>query len=464
MKFKVKNIHFVGIGGVGMSGIAQVLFNLKYTISGSDKINSTVTKNLANLGCKIYIGHSKNNITNSQILVVSSAINKNNPEIIEAKKQNIPIINRAEMLAEIMRFSYGIAIAGTHGKTTTTSIIAHILVQAGLDPSYIIGGILNSSGNNAKLGNSRYLVAEADESDKSFLHLRPMLSVITNIDADHMENYQYNYKNLEQAFLDFIANLPIDGICIICIDDKGIRKIKKRINRVFISYGFSEDADIMATNFLQNGNQISYKVHIKNQNKTIDISSSIIGKHNVQNILGAIAVAVVLNIDIDIIKQSLSNFSGVNRRLQCHGMRKFSNKNILYFDDYGHHPSEINAVITSLKLSYNKRIVVIFQPHRYSRIHNLFDDFITVLTKIDVLILLDIYSASEKAIKNINKQSIANAIYKKNGNNTILASMNSALDKLVNIVNDDDIVLTLGAGDIYKLSDKILATSKACNI
>ncbi len=460
MKFKVKNIHFVGIGGVGMSGIAEVLCNLNYTISGSDKINSNTTKRLTNIGCKIYIGHNKNNIINSQILVVSSAIDNNNVEIIAAKAQNIPIINRAEMLAEIMQFGYGIAIAGTHGKTTTTSIIAHILTQAGLDPSYIIGGILNNSGNSAKLGNSKYLVAEADESDKSFLHLRSILSVITNIDIDHMENYKDNYQNLEQAFLDFIANLPINGICIICIDDNGIRKIKSRINRVFISYGFSKDADIMASDFIQNDNQISYKAHIKKQNITIDISTSIIGKHNVQNTLGAIAVAVLLNIDSKIIKQSLTNFKGVSRRLQYHGKIKFNNKYILYFDDYGHHPSEINAVIKALRDSYNNRIVVIFQPHRYSRINNLFTEFIKSLAKIDVLILLDIYSASEIAIKNITKQSIADAIYKYSGNKTILANMDTALNKLNNIVANNDIVLTLGAGDIYKLSDKILIASK----
>ncbi len=453
------NLHFIGIGGVGMSGIAEVLHNLGYNISGSDKQSNTITKHLESIGCVIYQDHHPDNIKKAQAVVISSAIDESNIEYLSAKKSNIPIVARAEMLAELMRFRYGIAVAGTHGKTTTTSLIAHILAQAKLDPTYIIGGILNSSGNNAQLGESDYLVAEADESDSSFLHLQPMLSIITNIDQDHMETYGHNIQNLDNSFLSFISNLPFYGYCVVCLDDVGVRRIKPQINRPLMTYGFDKSADIIASQFVQTGTNMSFKVSIKKPKLSFKVDACLIGKHNALNILAAIASAMIIDIHPSIITQALANFAGVNRRLQQHKPLIINTKKLTYFDDYGHHPSEIEAVISGLRGCYSQRLVVIFQPHRYSRTKDLFDAFVQVLSKVDVLILLDIYPANEQPIDNISSSTLAHAIRHLNKVQPIVVNQPDAvLDILPNIIQEQDIILTLGAGSIDKLSKLLIKT------
>ncbi len=453
------HIHFIGIAGVGMSGIAQVLLNLGYQVSGSDLISNKATQHLSASGAKIDTLHPINYIKNAQIVVVSTAITKQNPELVYAQKHSIPVISRAEMLAELMRFRYGIAIAGTHGKTTTTSLITHILAQAGLDPTYIIGGILSSSGKNAKLGLSKYLVAEADESDVSFLHLQPKLAIITNIDNDHMATYDYDLAKLDQAFLQFIANLPFDGLCIVCIDDVGIKRIYPHINRPLLSYGFSANADVVASEFIQKDTSMQFAVHIKKSNRKFIVSANLIGKHNVCNILAAISSALMFDIPIKIITDALVNFGGVARRLERYQLR-IKNLDITYFDDYGHHPNEIKAVIDGLRLSHpHKRLITIFQPHRYSRTRDLFDAFVQVLSTIDVLILLDIYPACEKPITAITSATLAKAINNSSCASVILLNQHSAIiDLLQQLVKKNNLLLTLGAGSIDKLSKQIIKT------
>ena len=458
IRFRVKNIHFIGIGGVGMSGIAEVLHNLNYRISGSDIKQNDATKRLADMGCNIYLGHSKDNLKNAEAIVTSSAINAHNPEIIAAKKRNIPIVSRAEMLAEIMRFRFGIAVAGTHGKTTTTSLIAHILATADLDPTYIIGGILNSSGSNAKLGSGEYLVAEADESDLSFLHLQPMLCVITNIDADHMQTYAHNRQKLERAFLNFTSNLPFYGVCVICLDDPGIKNIKAHINRPLISYGLNPNSDICAEIRAQNKKGTHCLVSAKSKNISFDVTINLIGLHNIKNALAAITVALELDIEVKTIQTALKKFSGVKRRLQHYGILNIANYKVHYFDDYAHHPSEIKAVMEGLGTHYNNmRIVVIFEPHRYSRVRDLFDDFVCELKQADTLILLEIYAAGEEPLNHINSNALAGAIRSyHNQQPIVLKEADKILEILPNIIKSDTILLTLGAGDIEKLPQKII--------
>ena len=356
---KIKKIHFIGIGGSGMSGIAEVLINLGYEISGSDIETSAATEKLEKLGCNISYSQKAENVLGKEAVVVSSAINKNNPELREARHQKLLIVPRAEMLGELMRFRFGIAVSGTHGKTTTTSLIVQIMSEAKLDPTYIIGGIINATGMNAKLGNSDYLIAEADESDASFLHLQPMLSVITNIDEDHMATYSHNYAKLTDAFISFTSNLPFYGICVACIDDKGVKDILKKIHRPVISYGFSDDADVKASNIDQNKMKMAFDVSCDKYQKHFSVSLNLIGRHNILNALAAISVALELDIKIKDIQKALSHFSGVSRRLDYHQKLKINNKNIPLFDDYGHHPNEISEVFTSLRNTYpDKRLVV----------------------------------------------------------------------------------------------------------
>lgn len=464
---RIKNIHFIGIGGSGMSGIAEVLYNLGYQISGSDLNQSFITERLQNLGCEIFNTHHQNNVKNANAVVVSSAIDKKNVEIIKAKKMNIPIVPRAEMLAEIMRFRFGIAVAGTHGKTTTTSLITHILSVAELDPTYIIGGILNSSKINAKLGESDYLVAEADESDASFLLLQPMLSVITNIDYDHMKTYGNDYRKLTDAFVSFTSNLPFYGVCILCGDDAGVKSILHHIHRPLLTYGFTNGVDIQAINVSQIDRKMVFEVSCAFQNivkknkeygKPFKIEFNGIGRHNILNTLAAIGVACELGIEINIIQKALKNFTGVARRLDYYATLNIANKEITLFDDYGHHPNEIKAVFESLRQTYkDKRLVVIFQPHRFSRTHDLFDDFSNVLSKADTLILLDIYPANERPIANINSSALARSIRQRSVLNPIVVkNTNEALKVLPNIVQNKDVVLTLGAGNIHSLVDLIV--------
>ncbi len=456
-KNRISNIHFIGIGGSGMSGIAEVLHNLGYQISGSDINKNSATERLSNMGCQISHQHHEDNLANVQAVVVSSAISSINPELIKAQELNIPIVPRAEMLAEIMRFRFGIAVAGTHGKTTTTSIITHILNQAELDPTYIIGGILNSNGVNAKLGESDYLIAEADESDASFLHLQPILSVITNIDEDHMATYDNDYQQLKNAFISFTSNLPFYGACVLCTDDQGVEEIVNDIHRPIISYGFNSTADVRAINVTQVGVQMHFDVVYARDNEKytqpFPIKLNLIGRHNILNTLAAIGICCELDIDVNIIQTALNNFSGVARRLDYHQKLNINNHLTDLFDDYGHHPVEINAIFKSLKNTYpDKRLVVIFQPHRYSRTKDLFDDFARTLSDADSLILLDIYPANEQPIAQISSSILAEAIRKRSSLNPIvIKNTQEVLSVLPNIINKNDVLLTLGAGDIHTL-------------
>ena len=450
---RIQHIHFIGIGGSGMSGIAEVLHNLGYQVSGSDINSNAVTKRLQKLGCKINQDHHADHVVDAQTVVVSSAIDQTNPELIKAHELNIPTVPRAEMLADIMRFRFGIAVAGTHGKTTVTSLITHILNIAKLDPTYIIGGILNSSGINAKLGESDYLIAEADESDASFLHLQPMLSVITNIDQDHMATYDNDYQKLTDAFVSFTSNLPFYGACVLCADDTGVQDIINDIHRPLVTYGFSQGADVQATNITQQERQMHFEVVCKKYDCSFLVELNLIGKHNILNTLAAIGIACELDIKIETIQAALKDFSGVARRLDYHGFLKINNQQVVLFDDYGHHPNEIKAVFESLQNTYkDKRLVVVFQPHRYTRTRDLFDDFSQALSQADVLVLLDIYPASEQPIAHINSSVLASSIRQRSALDPIVVKNTlEVLDILPNVIKEDDVVLTLGAGDIHTL-------------
>jgi len=455
---KIKRIHFIGIGGSGMSGIAEVLNNLGYQISGSDLQPNKVTKRLEKLGCEVMYGQTADNIAGKQAVVVSSAISRDNPEFKAARDSNLLVVPRAEMLAELMRFRFGIAVAGTHGKTTTTSLIVHILTEAKLDPTYIIGGILNATGMNAKLGKSDYLVAEADESDASFLYLQPMLSVITNIDEDHMETYEHNYDNLSNAFVSFTSNLPFYGVCVACVDDLGVQDILKKIHRPILSYGFSDDADIQASNVVQNQMKMTFDVVCKKHQQEFIVALNLIGKHNILNALAAIAVAIELEIDHKVIQAALDNFSGVARRLDYHQKINVKGCHLPLFDDYGHHPNEVSAVLSTLRNTFvTNRLVVIFQPHRFSRTKDLFNEFVSCLSRVDVLILLDIYPANETPIHQVNSSSLADSIRQRSSIDPIvLSNSEEILDVLPNVVLADDVLLTLGAGDVHKIPHQLI--------
>ena len=454
---KIKKIHFIGIGGSGMSGIAEVLVNLGYEISGSDIQSNTATEKLEKLGCSISYKQVAANVLGKQAVVVSSAIDKNNLELQAARHQNLLIVPRAEMLGELMRFRFGIAISGTHGKTTTTSLIVHILTEAKLDPTYVIGGIINATGMNAKLGKSDYLIAEADESDASFLYLQPMLSVITNIDEDHMGTYKHNYKNLTDAFISFTSNLPFYGICVACIDDQGVQDILNKVHRPIMSYGFSDDADVRASNVEQKKMKMLFDVSCSKYQKNFPVTLNLIGKHNILNALAAISVAIELEIKPKIIQQALSNFSGVSRRLEYHQALTINQKPIPLFDDYGHHPNEIEAVLSTLRNTFpTNRLVVIFQPHRYSRTRDLFNEFVSCLSTVDVLILLNIYSANEAPINTISSSTLADSIRRRSSIDPIVAKNSSEIvDILPNVVTENDVILTLGAGDVHKIPQQL---------
>ena len=446
--FNVKRIHFIGIGGSGMSGIASILCDLGYEVSGSDINSSPTTESLIQKKIKIYIGHNKDNILSKDVVVVSSAIDKKNVELSYAKELNIPIIKRAEMLAELMRFSFGIAIAGTHGKTTTTSILSHILNEAGYDPTYIIGGkIIDSS--NAKLGKSEYLIAEADESDASFLHLQPLMSVITNIDKDHLENHKNSFDVLKKNFKEFVNNLPFYGLCILNISDVNTNSIINKISRPIKTFGFDENADYRVIS--KNLDNIPVIFDYKENDKVYEMQINLPGEHNILNCLAALAVSRELSVPIKDIQKSLKSFPGIKRRYEIIGEFRIKNKKFTWIDDYGHHPTEIKEVLRSVKQVWkDKNITMIFQPHRYSRTEEHFNYFIDVLKGVDNLVLMDIYSANEKQIENISSSVMADQI-KKYNNNVSLINDHQEIEKFIqkNIVNDG-ILLTMGAGDISK--------------
>lgn len=460
---RIRCIHFVGIGGVGMGGIAEVMLNLGYDICGSDMQENAVTHRLSELGADISYGHAAENLRDCDVVVVSTAVKADNPEVMAAHEQRIPVIPRAEMLAELMRFRYGIAVAGTHGKTTTTSLVASVLAEGQFDPTFVIGGRLNSAGTNARLGESRYLVAEADESDASFMHLQPMMAIVTNIDADHMETYGGDFENLRRTFIEFLHHLPFYGLAILCIDDEEVRNIIPAITRPMITYGFSEDADIRVTNLRQVKNQTYFTVSKPDEENWLDITLNMPGKHNVLNALAAISVAHEIGVDNEAIKNALANFQGIGRRFQINDEYTLSTGKVLHIDDYGHHPSEIAATLQAIRSGWpDRRLVVVFQPHRYTRTRDLFEDFSGVLSGVDVLVLLEVYAAGETPIAAADSRSLARAIRARGQVEPVFVeNIEDLAMTLKGVLHDGDILLTLGAGNIgaaaLKLKDELTA-------
>jgi UDP-N-acetylmuramate--alanine ligase len=453
----IKRIHFVGVGGTGMSGIAEVLSNLGYVVSGSDIKESSVTERLATLGVNITIGHNRDNVTSVDVVVASTAIDRSNEEIDQAYLNRIPVIPRAEMLAELMRFRFGIAVAGTHGKTTTTSLTASMLAEGGLDPTFVIGGRLNSSGSNAKLGLGNYLVAEADESDASFLYLQPMIAVVTNIDQDHMETYQNNYQRLKDTFIEFLHHLPFYGLAVMCLDDEGIREILPKISKPVITYGVHEDADIRAVDISQNGMLTTYSVLRKDNYPLLRVTLNMPGWHNMLNSLAAIAVATKLAVSDDAIISSLAVFKGVGRRFQVNGDLAIDGGKLTLVDDYGHHPKEISATLEALHQAWpERRSVIIFQPHRYTRTRDLFEDFVQILSTVNVLILMDVYPAGETVITGADGRALSRAIRMRAQVDPIFVDGWQELPTiLAGIVKPEDVILTMGAGNVGQFATQL---------
>jgi UDP-N-acetylmuramate--alanine ligase len=458
---RIHCVHFVGIGGSGMSGIAEVMLSLGYAVQGSDLKPNKQTKRLEDQGATVFISHASDNIQDADAVVFSSAVDEANPEVAAAREQLMPVVSRAEMLAELMRFRYSIAVAGTHGKTTTTSLIASVLAEGGLDPTFVIGGRLKSANANARLGQGDYLVAEADESDASFVHLKPMLAVVTNIDADHMSTYDGDIEKLKSGFIKFLRNLPFYGLAVVCIDDPGVNDIIADIGRSVTSYGTNEDADFRAINIIFDAATTEFDVVRKSSEDILHIKLQLPGMHNVRNALAAIAVANELQISNAAVAKSLEEFEGIDRRFQCMGNIKTAAGTIMLVDDYGHHPTEIAATLSAARSGWpDKRVVLVFQPHRYSRTHDLMDDFATVLSDADVLVLLNVYAAGEEPITGADGQAMARAVRARGSVEPVfIESLDALQPALLDLLEDDDLLLTMGAGDIgayaARLSDLI---------
>jgi len=454
---RINRVHFVGIGGAGMSGIAEVLVNQGFTVSGSDLSESRATRHLEKLGATVYLGHSSLQVEGADVLVVSTAVADDNPELVAARDLRIPVVPRAEMLAELMRFRRGIAVAGTHGKTTTTSLTASLLAEAGLDPTFVIGGLLNAWGSNARLGAGEYLVAEADESDGSFLLLQPVIALITNIDRDHLETYENSFENLRKAFLEFLHHLPFYGAAVLCIDDEQVADMVPSVTRAVVTYGLSEQADVRASDLIQEGRMMYFRAHLPNQDDAIEVSLNLPGVHNVQNALGAIAIAWELGLDLPTIVDSLRSFEGIGRRFAEVGQFAVPNGEVMVVEDYGHHPSELDATISAARAGWpDKRIVTVFQPHRFTRTRDLFDEFSQVLASSDVVVLTDIYAAGEEAIDGIDSGALCQSIRARGRVNPILVSdVNDILTELPAMLEDGDLVLFLGAGNIGHMAQKV---------
>ncbi len=455
---RIRRIHFIGIGGAGMGGIAEVLLNQGYAISGSDIADNAVGQRLKSLGAKVLIGHRAEHIQNVDVVVVSTAIKADNPELVAARDARIPVVPRAEMLAELMRFRHGIAVAGTHGKTTTTSLTASILAEGGLDPTFVIGGLLNSAGTNARLGSSRILVAEADESDASFLHLQPMISIVTNIDADHMDTYDGDFEKLKNTFVDFLHNLPFYGAAIMCTDDANVRAILPRVTRPVITYGFDEDADIRAIDVTQSGGLAKFRVVRKNKTE-LNVTLNLPGRHNVLNALAAIAVAGEEGVSDQAIQTALLNFKGVGRRFQSHGEHDTDNGRVWLVDDYGHHPREVSAVIKAVRANWpEKRLVMVYQPHRYTRTRDCYEDFANVLSEADALLLMEVYSAGEAPIAGADSRSLCRSIRARGRVDPFYVESKNELPGLLkNVLKDGDLLLLQGAGDIGGIAKQLAA-------
>ncbi len=447
---RVKRLHFIGIGGSGMGGIAEVLLNIGYNISGSDIKENSVTTRLTNNGAQVMIGHNERNIIGVDAVVVSSAISEDNPELIAARENRIPIVPRAEMLAELMRFRVGIAVAGTHGKTTTTSLVASILGSAGLDPTYVIGGRLNSSARHAKLGVGQYLVAEADESDASFLYLQPMMAIVTNIDADHLSTYEGDFSRLKDTFIEFLHHIPFYGLAVMCIDNDVVKEIINDISRPVKTYGFDDSADVQAYDIEQHGTKVHFKVRSDGVKQDLNITLNMPGNHNVQNALAAICIAQELGINEEAIQKALHDFEGIGRRFQINGEIKTATESITLVDVYGHHPREVEATLQAARASWpDRRLVLAFQPHRYSRTRDLFDDFAQVLSKVDALVLTEVYAAGESTIPGAEGRDLSRAIRARGQVNPVfLEKVDELADVLAGVALPGDIILTMGAGSI----------------
>ncbi|ELR66384.1 UDP-N-acetylmuramate--alanine ligase [Photobacterium marinum] len=453
---RVERIHFVGIGGAGMSGIAEVLINEGYRISGSDLAPNAVTERLTAKGADIFFGHAEDNVRGASVVVVSTAIAAENPELLAARELRIPVVRRAEMLAELMRYRHGIAIAGTHGKTTTTALVTQIYSEADLDPTFVNGGLVKSAGTNARLGSSRYLIAEADESDASFLHLQPMVCVVTNIEADHMETYGGDFEVLKQTFIDFLHNLPFYGLAVMCIDDPVIRELLPQIGRQVITYGFSEDADVRLVDYDQRGQQGYFSI-LRKGKPALKVKLNIPGRHNALNATAAVAVATEEGVEDEAIIRALAEFEGTGRRFDHLGEYETGNGKVMLVDDYGHHPSEVDVTIKAARAGWEeKRLVMVFQPHRYSRTRDLYEDFANVLEQVDVLVMLDVYPAGEKPIAGADGRSLCRTIRGRGKIDPIFVPHSDALPSaLANIIQEGDLVLTQGAGDVGKIARKL---------
>nr|WP_216662790.1 UDP-N-acetylmuramate--L-alanine ligase [Dickeya dadantii] len=458
---RVRHIHFVGIGGAGMGGIAEVLANEGYQISGSDLAPNAVTQQLTDLGARIYFHHRPENVNEASVVVVSSAISADNPEIIAAHEARIPVIRRAEMLAELMRFRHGIAVAGTHGKTTTTAMVTSIYAEAGLDPTFVNGGLVKAAGTHARLGSSRYLIAEADESDASFLHLQPMVAIVTNIEADHMDTYQGDFENLKQTFINFLHNLPFYGHAVMCLDDAVIRELLPKVGRHITTYGFSDDADVRLADYRQVGAQGLFTL-ARQGKPLLNVTLNAPGRHNALNAAAAVAVATEQGIDDDAILRALARFQGTGRRFDFLGefpLQPVNGKSgsAMLVDDYGHHPTEVDATIKAARAGWpDKRLVMIFQPHRYTRTRDLYDDFAHVLSQVDVLLMLDVYSAGEAPIPGADSRSLCRTIRGRGKIDPIMVPDVETLPELLaQALQGDDLVLVQGAGNIGKLARRL---------
>ncbi len=456
---RIKRIHFVGIGGAGMSGIAEVLLNSGYEISGSDLKPSTVTQRLEVMGVTVFIGHHGSNVDSADVVVSSSAVNEANPEIISAREQRIPVVRRAEMLAELMRYRHGIAVAGTHGKTTTTSLLASVFAAAEKDPTFVIGGLLNSAGSNAKLGQSRYLIAEADESDASFLHLQPLISIVTNIDSDHMETYGGDFSRLKKTFIDFLHNLPFYGMAVLCKDDPVVEEILPEIARPWVSYGLRDDCDYQAFDIHQEALFSHFKIKRPGYEEPLNITLNMPGIHNVLNATAVVAVATDEGIEDSAIQLGLAEFGGVGRRFQVYGEYQVGEGgNVMLVDDYGHHPREVAATIKAVRDGWpGRRLVMIYQPHRYTRTRDLYEDFVDVLSSVDVLVLLEVYSAGEDVIAGADGRHLSRSIRNRNLVDPIFVEGIDGVPEVIkDIVKPGDLVITQGAGNVGQLA-QILA-------
>ena len=460
---RIHTIHFVGIGGSGMSGIAEVLLNLDYAVQGSDLKKGEVTRRLESLGAKIFIGHRAGNVAGADVVVVSSAINESNPEVAQALAQRIPVVKRAEMLGELMRFRYSIAVAGTHGKTTTTSLVASVLAEGGEDPTFVIGGRLKSAATNARLGAGRYLVAEADESDASFMHLQPVIAIVTNVDADHLGTHGGDFGKLKASFVEFLHNLPFYGLAVICADDSHAAALIPQIARPYVTYGFGEGVDVRAVDVERRGGQSQFDVLRPGKPEPLRVTLNLPGRHNVLNALAAIAVATELEIDDAAIQRALVNFQGIDRRLQVLGDVTMGERRVTLVDDYGHHPTEIAATLEAARQAWpGRRVLLVFEPHRYTRTRDLLDDFAQVLSGADALVVAEVYPAGESPIPGADGKALCRAIRSRGTvEPVLLKSLGELPEVLAGKVRDGDVVLTMGAGSIGAAAHDLPATLAA---